>query len=150
MTIKDAKDIIKNQLLKDIALLPKAERVTVEYPKSIENYQLTAPTAAYLIVYKGGKYSESKTPNIVLQDKDMEISVVIVSKNLAGKTCEEHIDFIADSVAGIEIDGMRPDGKIIPVSDEWIDETDGVWKYAITFKVPVDFIEKEARAKLTN
>lgn len=148
MAIKEAKDIIRNKLEADIALLPEAERVPVEYPRSVDDYALNHPKAAYLIVFRGGKYSDSKDPNIIVQDRDLEIGVIAVVRNMAeGKTCEEHIDFIVDSISGIELNSFRTDCKIQAISDEWIKEEDGVWWYAVTFKVPVDFIEKEYRDK---
>ncbi len=149
MAIKEVKDIIRNKLEADIALLPEAERVPIEYPRSVDDYTLNHPKAAYLVVYRGGKFSDSKDPNIIVQDRDLEIAVIAVVRSLAGdKTCEEHIDFIEDAISGITLESFRTDCKIQVISDEWIKEEEGIWWYAVTFKVPVDFIEKEYRDKL--
>ena len=148
MTIKEAKEIIKSKLEAEIALLPETDRIPVEFPRSIDDYDLNHPKAAYLLVYRGGKFSDTQDPNVIVQERDLEIGVVAVVRNLAeGKTCEEHIDFIVDSISGIELNVFRSDCKIQAVSDEWIKEESGIWWYAVNFKVPVDFIEKEFRER---
>jgi hypothetical protein len=146
MTIKEVKDLIKAKLEADIALLPDAERIPVEYPRSVDGYKLNHPRASYLLVYRGAKLSENNAPNVLVQDRDIEISVIAVVRSLAnGKTAEEHLDFIADSIAGLEVETMRPDGRIQITSEEWIKEEDGIWWYAITFKIPLEFVQVEYR-----
>ncbi|HEX2982969.1 MAG TPA: Gp37 family protein [Ignavibacteriales bacterium] len=148
MTIKEAKEIIISKLIEEVNKLPEEERVPVEAPRSITGYKLNHPKGAFLVVYKGGSFAKTKNgAGVIMQDRDIEIGVVaVVRKTEYNKQPEEYIEFVHDALAGFEVEySGRAENKIFSVSDEWIDEEEGIWRYAASFAVPAVFIEKSFR-----
>jgi len=139
--ISDLKNIIRVQLEHAENNLSTHLRIPVEIPPSIENYKLSHPIGAYLVVYRGSSYKDKGTRPKIAQDRDVEIGVVVVSRFRNEYTPEDYLDFAIKSLSGLEMTAKRSDRKVYCASDEWIKEENGVWWYAATFVCPVDFFE---------
>lgn len=144
LKISEAKKIIKDKLDLEILSLPESERLITEYPLSIEEYKLNHPRGALLIVYKGSDFQKSKVEGFQIQPRDLQIGIIaVIKKNNGSKDPEEYVDFIKDSLTGIEIQVEREEKKTYPVKDEWLKEESGEWWYAVTIIVPTMSIEKK-------
>lgn len=140
--IKDIKISIKTLLENAIAEEIDAQlQIPVEIPTSIEQYKLSHPIGAYLIVYKGETFKSREMLNILAQNRDIEIMIVVVARNIYGMSPEDYLDFAIDTLSGCEIDTKRTDRKIFFSQDEWLGEEAGVWVYAATLIVPATFIK---------
>lgn len=139
--IKDIKTTIKTILVKAISELDVTMQIPVEIPTSIEQYKLSHPIGAYLIVYKGGTFKPREMLNVLAQDRDIEIMIVVVARNTQNMTPEDYLDFAIDTLSGCEINTKRTDRKIYFSQDEWLGEQDAVWSYAATLIVPTSFIK---------
>lgn len=145
-TIKDVKDFIKGKLDEAMQMLSAGERLPVNFPRYINEYKINHPKGELLVVYKEEKFGQSKVENGVLQDRDIKIGViVIVRKTIDGMAPEEYVDWVTDTLSGLEMDSDRPDRFITAEMSEWLKEQNYEWWYGMTFKVPVVFMEKQYR-----
>jgi hypothetical protein len=145
-SILAAKKLIKSILETAIGSLPKKDQVIVEFPISVDNYVLNHSKGSYLVLYKGGNFSEPYSGNLVDQDRDIQMGVVAVIRKTSGdKEPEEHIDFIIDAISGYEIENNREEKRIYSLADEWLKEENGIWWYMVIFKIPTDYLEPLAR-----
>ncbi len=148
MTIKEIKNKIIDTLETEIAKLDTVCQLPVEVPISIEDYKLNHPKGAYLVVYRGGNFSKTKVAQAIRQDRDLEFGIITVIRNTAkGMLPEEYVEFAIESLSGLEIETPRAERLAYVISDEWIKEENGIWWYAVTLTVPVDFLETKYRAK---
>jgi len=92
--INEIKNIIKTKLEEAInnSLMGNL-RIPVEIPPSIENYKLSHPIGAYLIIYKGSNYNDKGTKPKIAQDRDVEIGVVVVARFRSEFTPEDYLDY---------------------------------------------------------
>jgi hypothetical protein len=140
--IKEIKNTIKTLLETRInSILGTELQIPVEIPTSIEQYKLSHPIGAYLIVYKGSTFRQKDVKNIVAQDRDIEIMVVVTARYRTAMTPEEYLDFAIDTLSGYQTQSKRTDRMIYCSQDEWLGEEAGVWSYAATFVVPVEFFQ---------
>lgn len=140
--IRELKNLIKSTLESAIdSYLSPVVKIPVEIPTSIEQYKLSHPIGTYLIVYKGSTFRQKDVKNIVAQDRDVEIMVVVTARYRVEFTPEEYLDFAIEKLSGYKTDSKRTDRMIHCVSDEWLGEEAGIWSYAATFVVPVEFFQ---------
>lgn len=140
--IKEIKQLIRDRLQQAVnSDLATNLRIPVEIPPTIDNYKLSHPIGAYLIVYRGSKYASKNLKLVIAQNRDVEIGVIVVSRYRNEYTPEDYVDFALNSLSGIEMQAKRTDRKVYCVSDEFIGEENGIWWYAMTLVVPVEFFE---------
>ncbi len=143
--LKEAKELIGG-LLED-AIDASKETVMpvdakVEYPASIDNYILSHPYAALLIIHQKSVFADNKMAESVAQERDMMIGVIVVSRKILGKTePEELVDFVFNAVVGTETDCARGDRRVTAVNDELLKEENGVWWYGVTVRVPGELVK---------
>jgi len=141
--IRETKELIKSILESKIETnLLQSLRIPVEIPTSIEQYKLSHPIGSYLIVYKGSSYRQKDVKNIVAQDRDIEITIVVTARYRNEYTPEEYLDFAINALSGYVVDAKRTDRMIYCREDEWLGEEAGIWSYAATFVVPVEFFQE--------
>lgn len=141
--IKEIKETIKSLLYEAVrnTLAPNIQ-IPVEIPESIEQYKLSHPIGAFLVLYKGSSFRQKDVKNIVAQDRDIEIMVVVTARYRTEFTPEEYLDFAIDKLSGYIMDAKRTDRMIYCREDEWLGEEAGIWSYAATFVVPVEFFQE--------
>ena len=140
MDITTAKTTIIDALQDEIDNIDDAkEKVLVEQPLSIENYKLSHPKGSLLVIYRGSTFEDTQSENSIIQNRNIEIGVIaVIRASYTGKTVEEWVQFIIDTVSGLWI---KADYKQIYVSDdEFIKEENGVWWYAVTVRVPTRYM----------
>ncbi len=139
----DAMNFIVSKLKSAFEELPESERLKVEIPESIEEYRLTHPNGAALIVYRGSDYEDAGVSGYTVQKRNMEIGVIIAARRKSERMQpEEYIDFVLDKLSGTKTEAKFNSKKIHAVQDEWIKEENGVWFYGVTFAFPNDFTEE--------
>ncbi|MEM3091770.1 MAG: Gp37 family protein [Candidatus Pacearchaeota archaeon] len=138
--IKEIKEIIKSLLEESVKnkLSPHLQ-IPVEIPTSIEQYKLSHPIGAYLVVYKGSNYEQKDIRNIIAQNRNIEITIIVTARYRNEFTPEEYLDFAINSLSGYDTGAKRTDRLIYCSNDEWLGEENGIWSYAATFVVPVEF-----------
>lgn len=110
------------------------------FPEKPSEFKLSHPTGAILVHYQGGSYSDSKSVGCIYQDKKLEFSITIVTRNLRSYKGSY---FYLDKVRQI-LTGFRPIGctKLQPVKEDFISENNGIWQYAINFSLTTPTIEE--------
>ena len=143
INISDARKLLKDKLELDMLSLPAGDRIKVEYPLKVEEYSLNDPRGVLLLVFKGSEYQKTDIENYIKQDRDIHIGVVIVVKKASsGMQPEDYVDFVRESLSGIEIQVNRQEKKTYPIKEELLKEESGEWWYGITIVVPTLNIEK--------
>jgi len=135
MTINE----IENQIIERIN--SKINDLHIQgFPEKPSEFRLTHPKGAILVHYQGGNYSESKSLGYMVQDKKLEFSVTVVTKNLRS---HEGSYFYLDKVRQI-LTGYRPDNcsKMQPIKEDFLSEDNGIWQYSINFSLTTPTIEE--------
>ncbi len=138
----DAMNFVVSKLKTAFEELTESDRLKVEIPESIEEYRLTHPNGAALVVYRGSDYEDAGVSGYVVQKRNMEIGVIIAARRKSERMHpEEYIDFVLDKLSGTETEAKFNSKKMRAVQDERIKEENGVWFYGVTFAFPNDFVE---------
>lgn len=135
MTINE----IENEIIDRIKI--KINDLHIEgFPDKPSEFKLSHPTGAILVHYQGGSYSDSKSVGCIYQDKKLEFSITVVTRNLRSYKGSY---FYLDKVRQI-LTGFRPIGctKMQPVKEDFISENNGIWQYAINFSLTTPTIEE--------
>ncbi len=135
MTINE----IENQIIQKIK--ENISELHIEgFPEKPSEFRLTHPTGAILVHYQGGSYSDSKSVGCIYQDRKLEFSITVVTKNLRSHTGSY---FYLDKVRQI-LTGFRPlfCSKMQPIKEEFISEDNGIWQYSINFSLTTPTIEE--------
>ncbi|AFH47796.1 Hypothetical protein IALB_0082 [Ignavibacterium album JCM 16511] len=139
--IKETKELIKTLLTLATSELPGHLQIPVEIPVSIDEYKLSHPIGSYLVAYKGSNFKQKDVKNIIAQDRDLEIMLIVTARYRSEFTPEEYLDYAITKLSGYKMDAKRTDRMIYCSQDEWLGEEAGVWSYAATFVVPVEFYQ---------
>lgn len=111
------------------------------YPDEPESYRLDHPVGALLVRYAGSKYGPLMDTNIVVQERRLGLEVTLVMRSLHGKDgITEALEQVRLALAGYAPPAF---GKFVPVSDEFLGEHGGEWRYAIDFVTTTTVIEDE-------
>lgn len=132
--IKTIEDQIISKIKQDIP-----ELHVEGFPEKPAEFRLTHPKGAILVHYQGANYSESKSIGYIVQDKKLEFSVTVVTRNLRS---HEGAYFYTDKVKEI-LTGYKPDNcsKMQPNKESFLSEEAGIWQYAINFTLKTPAIE---------
>jgi len=110
------------------------------FPDKPSEFKLTHPTGAILVHYQGGSFSDSKSVGCIYQDKKLEFSITIVTRNLRSyKGSYFYLDKIRQILTGFKPVGCT---KMQPVKEDFISEDNGIWQYAINFSLTTPTIEE--------
>ena len=109
------------------------------FPEKPAEFRLTHPKGAILVHYQGANYSESKSIGYIVQDKKLEFSVTVVTRNLRN---HEGSYYYLDKILQI-LTGYKPDNcsKMQPSKEAFLSEDAGIWQYSINFLVTTPTIE---------
>jgi len=123
--LKDYEKIIIERLKSQI------DGMAIEgFPDDPREYRLLHPKGALLVRYQGARYEESIVTGLIRQRVRLEYDVVVVSRNLRNhQGAYDMMDQVRTALTGYEIDNE----KIYPVSDGFINETEGLWQYGMRF-----------------
>ncbi|MFZ5986921.1 MAG: Gp37 family protein [Bacillota bacterium] len=141
--ITEIKTQIKSYLETAVSKLSAQLQIPVEIPTSIEQYKLSHPIGAYLVIYKGSTFRQKDVKNLVAQDRDIEVMVVVTARYREEMKPEEYLDYAIEQLSGYQTDSKRTDRMIYCSQDEWLGEEAGIWSYAATFIIPVEFYQAQ-------
>jgi hypothetical protein len=135
-----AKKWVIDKLKEGLSLLSDQDIIPVESPMSLENYKLSHPIGAVLVVYAGSTFSNRDAVNKVIADRLLEFGILVIIRDVPGKLKPEYylqycIDFLAGLKYGNEI--------IYFTEDRFEEESGGVWSYYARLIVPVQFISRD-------
>ena len=152
--IREAIKVFEDALNEAVIELPQQDRVAVERLNTLDQYKLAHPRGVLGILYGGTTYENTSKGRTLLMKRLMLINVAPIirfvdnttkpSDNIMTMMPAEYVDFVIIKLTGLTVFNHLPEyeRKIYPIRDELIDEQDYVWKYLITFAVPLDLIEK--------
>jgi len=101
------------------------------FPDKPSEYRLLHPVGAVLVAYNGTNYSKPEGMGQVIQTADMEFSVTLIVRNLRDKNgAYIYIDSIVSTLTGYSPTGA---GKMYPTNITFLNESNGVWQYGLTF-----------------
>jgi len=152
--IREAIKVFEDALNEAVIELPQQDRVAVERLNTLDQYKLAHPRGVLGILYGGSTYENTSKGRTLLMKRLMLINVAPIirfvdnttkpSDNIMTMMPAEYVDFVIIKLTGLTVFNHLPEyeRKIYPIRDELIDEQDYVWKYLITFAVPLDLIEK--------
>lgn len=143
-TIQDGMDIIEQQLNDAAALLNNDQRIAVEQPGSITSYRLQHPRGSLLIVPGKGNFQPKGNPGNVILDHNMFVDVYVVVNYLAGKEHPSfYVDFVMETLNGVEIDTKRSDRQLICYDWDVVKEERGEWWFVVSVMIPLVRYEKD-------
>ncbi len=156
--ISEAFKVIEDALSEKLKELDQANRVAVERLTQLDGYVLKDPVGVIGLLYAGDNFTkrDDYRGNKIFMKREMLISVVPIIRFIdSPRISVEHykmipadyVDFVLGAVAGIEVFNKRPgyENKIYPVASSLAEEANGVWKYPVTFGVPLDYAEEDLR-----
>lgn len=155
--IREAIKVFEEALEPAIKKLDQQDQVGLERLRTLDQYKLTHPRGSIGILYGGSTYENTTKGGSLLMKRIMLINVAPIirfvdnpmqpSEKYNVMMPAEYVDFIINELSGIEVFNHLPDyeRKVYPVRDELVDEQDFVWKYLVTFGIPVDFVEKNIK-----
>ncbi len=125
MNIEDTEQAIIDRLAAEI------DNVRVEgYPDDPVNYRLMHPNGAILVSYRGSTYAPPTSFKVV-QEQRVLYDITIVTKNLRTNTgAYAYLEQIKTALTGYLIPGLK---RMFPVQDGFLSDTNGIWRYGITF-----------------
>ena len=109
------------------------------FPEKPSEFRLTHPKGAILVHYQGGSYSDTKGLGYIVQDKKLEFSVTVVTRNLRSHIgAYSYLDKVRELLTGFKPDNCS---KMQPIKEEFLSETNGIWQYAINFSLITPTVE---------
>nr|VFK03559.1 MAG: Gp37 protein [Candidatus Kentron sp. H]VFK04439.1 MAG: Gp37 protein [Candidatus Kentron sp. H]VFK06827.1 MAG: Gp37 protein [Candidatus Kentron sp. H] len=108
------------------------------YPDRPESYQLKHPTGVLLVRYTDSRYGPSLDTRVV-QERRMALEVTLYLRALRG---DGGVDTVLERLR-LNLTGYAPDGfdKLRPLRDGFVDENNGLWRYAMDFETGTTVIE---------
>lgn len=146
--ISSAIELVKNILEREVEKLPDNVRVEVTNPSVINSYIPTHPIGGLAVVFQETARRPSKSQNSLIQDRDITIAVIsVINTNVSGWKAHQYCDFIADALAGFELESLkRVERKITCGRDNHIDEEGQRVTLGTEVIVPAVFVEKKYRS----
>lgn len=112
------------------------------FPDKPEEYHLLHPSAAILVRYAGSNFTPPLSTSMILQDRTIDFDIVIVARSLTdNRGVYELLESIRVALSGFIISGCT---RLYPKKDEFINENDGIWQYAILFSTTRRVSETES------
>lgn len=129
---------IENEIIGKIS--DKIPELHVEgFPDQPSEFRLTHPKGAILVHYLGANYSQSNSLGCIVQDKTLEFSITIITRDLrSGYGAYEYLDSIRNLLTGYKPEDCS---KMQPVKEHFISENNGIWQYEINFTLTTPNIE---------
>lgn len=130
-------------------LMAKIQGLLIEgFPEKPSEYKLMHPKGALLVSYAGSTFSEPKSTDIVSQDRKVEFDIAVIMRHLRNhEGVYAYLEAVRIALTGYRIPGC---GKMYPTREEFLDESDGIWQYRMTFAMtmPAIEIDEEEQAAL--
>ena len=134
MNLKDIEQAIIDRLKSRITDVP-----VEAFPERPSEYRLRHASGVLLVVYRGSKYTESQSAGVAVQARKQEWDVIIVSRNLRShQNAYDLLDKVRAALSGYQV---VPTAEIMaPIREQFINESNGIWQYGITFTFSETFI----------
>lgn len=101
------------------------------FPDNPTEYEFIHPVGALLVRYDGGSISGSVAVDMTAQPRDLQFSVVSLTRNLRDHGgCYETLKRVRDCLLGLKLPGAA---QIYALSEDFVQEEDGIWVYAQRF-----------------
>lgn len=134
MTIADIEQTIIERLR------AKTQGLLIEgFPEKPSEYKLMHPKGALLVSYAGSTFSEPKPTDIVFQERKVEFDITVAMRHLRNhEGAYAYLDAVRIALTGYRIAGCS---KMYPAKEEFLNEDNGIWQYAMTFAMTIPAIE---------
>ena len=127
---------LENALVNQLALGLGALSMKVEaFPDRPENYIFSHPVGIGLVRFHESPYSRPDRTDLVIQNRDLQFQIVIMVRNL-----RKHDGLYAALEATRAVfqgyKAPKARGPVYMVSERFLDQRDGEWKYEVLINVP--------------
>lgn len=121
-------------------LKAKLPQLAAEYfPDKPAEYRLNHPRGALLVSYPGSTFGDTVDVEFVAQPRTVKLSVTVVMRQLNGRGGA--VD-VVDDVRRALVGWRPPDcGKVKASREAFVDETAGIWQYAVDFTATAMLVE---------
>lgn len=110
-------------------------------PENAENYAMSHPKAAVLVLYTGSSMSGA-----LYNQRNAQFDLYVITKNLNGASGLAHyVDAVFDAVHLRKLPGYS--GKVVAVRDRFNAILKGLQQHVITVEMPLVFIRKKETAE---
>ena len=103
------------------------------FPDNPAEYEFIHPVGALLVRYDGGSISGSVSLALTAQPRDLQFSVVSLTRNLRDRSgCYEVLKRVRDCLLGLKLPGAA---QVYALNEDFVQEEDGVWVYSQRFSL---------------
>lgn len=108
------------------------------FPDKPSEYRLLHPSGAILVAYNGATFAIPEGSGFILQTVNLEFSITLMIRNLRDKNgAYSYIDSIIETLTGYSPTNCA---KMYPTNVTFLDESNGIWQYGLTFTAPSENI----------
>lgn len=134
MTIADIEQAIIERLK------AKTQGLLIEgFPEKPSEYKLMHSKGALLVSYAGSQFSETKSTDIIYQERRVEFDITVAMKHLRNhEGAYAYLDAVRIALTGYRIAGCS---KMYPTKEGFLSIENGIWQYSITFAMTMPAIE---------
>lgn len=131
--ILEVEDALVTQLITGLA--PLAMKVEA-FPDRPEDYVFSHPVGVCLVRFHESPYEKPRATDYVIQNRDLLFEVVLMVRNLRKhQGLYPALEATRAVLQGFRVPKSR--GPAHMVSERFLEQKDGVWKYAVLINVPV-------------
>jgi hypothetical protein len=115
------------------------------YPERSSEYRFTHPHGAVLVRFRKGSFDGPRPIDSVVQDVTLQFDCAVLGRALRGTRGAYTVaDQVRNALSGQKIESA----PIYTVSEEFLDEEDGVWSFSLVYAVPLTHVQLLAEETL--
>lgn len=108
------------------------------YPEKSNEFRFTHPSGVVLIRFRKSSFEHPHPIDSVVQDVTVQFDCAVLGRALRGsKGAYAVTDQVRNALSGLKIESA----PIYPVSEEFLEEEDGVWSFSLVYSVPLTHIQ---------
>lgn len=115
------------------------------YPEKSTEFRFTHPNGVVLIRFRKSSFQHPHPIDSVVQDVTVQFDCAVLGRSLRGaKGAYAVTDQVRNALSGLKIESA----PMYPVSEEFLEEEDGVWSFSLVYSVPLTHIQSLANENL--
>lgn len=115
------------------------------YPDKSNEYRFTHPHGVVLIRFRKSSFEHPRPIDSVVQDVTVHFDCAVLGRSLRGTRGAYTVaDQVRNALSGQRLESA----PIYTVSEEFIEEEDGVWSFVLSYAVPITHVQMLAEESL--
>jgi hypothetical protein len=108
------------------------------YPEKSSEFRFTHPNGVVLVRFRKSTFEHPHPIDSVVQDVTVQFDCAVLGRSLRGaKGAYVVTDGVRNALSGI----MLETAPVYPVSEEFMEEEDGVWTFSLSYAVPLTHVQ---------